>query len=704
MVQVEEEYRKVRGDSPVPSLLDAPPFTATEKECSHRKMIPETTSDPPLSSYGDDAFSESRIERPRFTLHKGDFSEHSNDFSSSWSFPGISYGNQEQNYDDSRMFFASNWSPLWRTEPRGSVPRELDQGSRKPSRTRAPSLTSYSGTHALQAPTTPLIQQSSISDLECGCSSPRGRGSPEKSKRRYTLPPHALQVGSTSDAIKQPSLEDNQAQSTHEPGTSVHYSCGHRGHRPSLSAWSPTASNMLPLPGYSKRRRQSFGHESFPMQRSSLVGSYEESILHGWMSAPPSKPLDFTAKIGALGKGTCKPKFPPHTVIPFPAVFYDWSDDAHQGTELGGDPSPYVGTIDLQSHRSKAATSRDMSRGTVVDKTPGMKSVKRKRKSIDSRAFELLPGSYRIPEQGQLQIVIQNPNKTAVKVFIISYDLTGMKPGMKTFIRQRSYSVADGDLLGKAQHGEFAQKTKQKLRYMVHLNICCPTQGEFFLYHQVRVVFANRVPETEEQLQCETLVPSPMFSPYHPPRRSTPTSTVSTPSLRPATSSSFLDGPPTSPFHKGRYGALPVRIGTPPPPVPPIPFSLASSHGELREQNHKSLDPASTENRPIIAPSHHLQSEALTNSHIKELCRDTKGSIKHSPGTESTFLSSVSDNTGAEHLNFSRLAKADGPYGSPYARPSTPKPGQGLLAKRLREGNMTDMYINEHDQISDTQN
>ena len=696
-MQVEEEYRKVRGESPIPSSSDAPLLTAAEKECSDRTTTPETNSDPLLSSY-DNAFSESRVERPRSTLHRGNFSESSNDSSSSWYLPVASHENQGRKYDGAHMFLASNRSPPWHTESTRSVSHELDQAFRKPTRTRAPSLTSYSGTHALQAPTTPLVQQSSMSDLECGCSSPRGRGSPEKSKRRHTLPPHALQVGPTRDAVKKSSLEDNQAQSTQKPGGSIYHSCGHRGHKPSLSAWSPTGSSMLPFPGYYKRRRQSFGSESSPLHRSSLVGSYEESILHGWMSTPPSKPLNFTAKIGALGKGTCKPKFPPHTVVPFPAVFYDWRNDVHQGTELGGDPSPYVGTIDLQSHRSKAATSQDMTPGTAVDKYPRTRSAKRKRKSIDPRAFELLPGSYRIPEQGQLQIIIQNPNKTAVKVFIVSYDLTGMEAGMKTFIRQRSYSVEDGDLLAKGQHGQFAHRTKQKLRYMVHLNICCPTQGKFFLYHQIRVVFANRVPDTEGQLRCETLVPSPMFSPYHPPRRSRPTSTASTPLMKPATGSSFIDGPPASPFHKSRYGALPVRIGTPPPPVPPIPFSLVSSHGKLGEQDyHKSFDLEPTEDRPVTAPSDHLQFEALTTPYTKDLCRDIGEPTKHSPGIEGTLLSSVSDNSEVEHVSFARLAKYEGPYGSPYARPCTPKLGQGLLAKQLRGRDMTDIYVDEHE-------
>jgi len=59
-----------------------------------------------------------------------------------------------------------------------------------------------------------------------------------------------------------------------------------------------------------------------------------------------------------------------------------------------------------------------------------------------SRKSRVAPkGGYRIPQQGQLQVIIKNPHKTAVKLFLIPYDLPDMQPGHKTFIRQRSYSA-----------------------------------------------------------------------------------------------------------------------------------------------------------------------------------------------------------------------------------------------------------------------
>jgi hypothetical protein len=131
-------------------------------------------------------------------------------------------------------------------------------------------------------------------------------------------------------------------------------------------------------------------------------------------------------------------------------------------------------------------------------------------------------GSYRIPEKGQIQIIIKNQNKTAVKLFLVPYDLSGMEPGTKTFIRQRSYSA--GPIIDHvANSSETDAQSRPMLRYLVHLHICSPSKGRFYLYKSIRVVFANRVPEGKEKLRNETTWPDPRFTPYksirvmHPP-------------------------------------------------------------------------------------------------------------------------------------------------------------------------------------------
>ncbi|KAL8929233.1 MAG: hypothetical protein Q9208_001316 [Pyrenodesmia sp. 3 TL-2023] len=147
-----------------------------------------------------------------------------------------------------------------------------------------------------------------------------------------------------------------------------------------------------------------------------------------------------------------------------------------------------------------------------------------KKRRRASPAPSNLQGGYRIPQKGQLQIVIKNPNKTAVKLFLVPYDLESMEAGTKTFIRQRCSStdpVIEGMPSKSTSEPNLPSprnvvKSKPTLRYLIHLNICSPSNGRFYLYQHIRVVFANRVPDSKEQLQTEIQVPQPRFSAYNP--------------------------------------------------------------------------------------------------------------------------------------------------------------------------------------------
>ncbi|KAF9328227.1 hypothetical protein BG006_008553 [Podila minutissima] len=249
----------------------------------------------------------------------------------------------------------------------------------------------------------------------------------------------------------------------------------HQDHRPSLEsqaghrAHSPTRYSFL--------RRSSLNPSSFPHGDlfGSLVGSYEESILSGRMSTLPSKPLMFTAQIGVLASQDykdCPPKLrcPKHVLLEFPAVFYDYERTATVGSLPRSIPSahddpilPYVGNLDLDN---------------------GLRGERR---------FARMPGGMRIPLRGQVQVVIKNPNKTAVKVFLVPYDFSDMPPGTKTFLRQKHYSTGPGMGPSSGQGGT--------LRYAIHLQFCCPAPGYVYLYRSIRVVFANRVPDGKESLR-----------------------------------------------------------------------------------------------------------------------------------------------------------------------------------------------------------
>lgn len=235
-----------------------------------------------------------------------------------------------------------------------------------------------------------------------------------------------------------------------------------------VSFTSPTASFNR---SYSHRSlagslASSYGRrQSVSRSVGSFVGSYEESILSGRMSANPSKPLDFTASIGVLGRGKCKAslKCPPHLTVPFPAYFYS-------------ETSPYVGQIDVET----------------FDEGKGGSS-----NSSSSKH------GYRIPAEGQLQVIIKNPNKTAVKLFLIPYNVSDMPALSKTFLRQKHYDGGDGD----------------KLRYAIHIQISSPAQGKYYVHKSQRVVFANRVPDGKEKLRIVVQGPTPVYTPWVPEKR-----------------------------------------------------------------------------------------------------------------------------------------------------------------------------------------
>ncbi|KAG0368883.1 hypothetical protein BGX24_002661 [Mortierella sp. AD032] len=116
-----------------------------------------------------------------------------------------------------------------------------------------------------------------------------------------------------------------------------------------------------------------------------------------------------------------------------------------------------------------------------------------------ARRFARMPGGMRIPLRGQVQVMIKNPNKTVVKVFLVPYDFTDMPQGTKTFLRQKYYSTCAG--MGPVPSTVGSSGSNGTLRYAIHLQFCCPAPGYVYLYRSIRVVFANRVPDGKESLR-----------------------------------------------------------------------------------------------------------------------------------------------------------------------------------------------------------
>lgn len=473
------------------------------------------------------------IERPRSALHTGDFTHDRYR-------PCEPTSRMTTSKAEHRMAIQT---PPWITTspPRDFAPfrhdrrRTLPQDDGLSFRSAvSPLSSSVSSSFAYQPPTSPLVQSESNDELDFSIlpSSLYASLTPQPSRCHGAVSPHHLSPAAsplTRPSMAVPSWSHLQRRDSSMP---------YQAHQPRRSL-SSVASHMLhdaspQALAMPRLRRPSLGSDVSPIRHASMVGSYEESILRGRMSTTPSKPFDFLAQIGVLGKGKCKSSLrcPAHVTLPFPAVYYSYGSTPHGRSRSDDGPSPYVGQIDIEnglpnpdeeSRSKRKAQSRYPNRRPAEgnpDGMPGAEPDAERRGAARSKRRSGSPkappgGSYRIPEKGQVQIVIKNENKTAVKLFLLPYDLTGMEPGTKTFIRQRSYSA--GPIIDHVPNlSEGDRMSRPMLRYLVHMHICCPSKGRFYLYKSIRVVFANRVPEGKERLRNETTCPEPRFTPYKP--------------------------------------------------------------------------------------------------------------------------------------------------------------------------------------------
>ena len=660
------------------------------------------------------------IERPRSALHAGDFDSHSSkllnsqvQYTSDLDFPKRNLHNAFPSVSPTPWFtpISPNPSPFHSISPLpSSTTPPIDCNPRR-ERSRAPSLQSYSSSFVFKAPTSPLVQQSNNDDLDCPPIDLSG--SPDKSNKRHALPPNSL---SSLGHLTNDHPSNLLHSARHPPSIRKESTFPYQKHQARRSITTPTslqaAISPPSRPDLRSRRTSLSSHDASPIQHASMVGSYEESILRGRMSTGPSKPLDFTAQIGALGKGTCKPKHPDHVTLPFPAVYYNWNAGAGRiGSRVDTEPSPYVGHIDLEHLlppepvREKRKKQRERVDSAEVSASGGevsrqgactamnlalRKREKKARRSESPKAPS--GGCYRIPRTGQLQILIKNPNKSAVKLFLVPYDLEGMEPGSKTFIRQRCFSAGPiieqpissvstpsstpGSIAGNRDSNQ-----KPTLRYLIHLNICCPSKGRYYLYQHIRVVFANRVPDNKESLRTEIQLPEPRYSVYKANREATSTTSSMVAKLidekaqrRRSYGYGFgsemydaIDGLPSTRQVSGNAFSFESRTAA--PPVPPIPFHLGKPNKEfnLDQPGHGIEDDCPMDLDPQRPPSSGVQSPLSDKiTRIAQL----SGSYKSSSSQSSD--------------GYNKLNRGDVGYGGFFGRPGTPEPGEGLLARKLR--------------------
>lgn len=665
-----------------------PEYDCGDLDCSTRVQprIPSSTGDP--------------IERPPSALHSGDFYEQP-----SKSSLGVQTASQSPQSSNEPFGLHQATPPPWVLDtPRSRFLRmpsdsvTLTASSYTASRLRAPSLgSSLSSSFVMRTPTSPLVQATSSPSLDAIDDRTGQLSNGNRALRRRTLPPHSFASASSS--------QSDLAISTPVPSMRRESTAPYRTHqaRRSLTSFTyqPASSAQDVYP--SRHRRLSHASETSPRSRNSMVGSFEESILRGRMSTPPSKPLDFVAQIGVLGKGDCpaKLKCPAHVSVPFPAVFYNYPSTSASRSIADDNPSPYVGTIDLDHHlKPVEEPQRRKKRNDVNDPDaiiaeltgPQNTSIGRALAQqeaigpqvLDNAPKTLLDGAYRVPQEGQLQVLVKNPNKTAVKLFLIPYSLDGMSPGTKTFVRQRSFS--SGPIMENVLSETPLQdslSSKQILRYLIHLKFCCLSKGKFYLYNNIRIVFANRVPEGKEKLRNEVQLPEPKYSPFVTGSSSRRQSVASSPALSPTSMSERFE------MIDHLEECRPSCTSEASCSSAPIPFHL-----------RRSLAAASMPER-TDGISDYGQAEAVI--------RDQDGHNKHSSEMQTPRPQSP------EIHGFDRVSTSQRGSPIPWSvgldlterRSPSPAqtPGDGLLSKRLREMVQQNRSLSpfEADEVADGQ-
>ncbi|PFH58179.1 hypothetical protein XA68_14049 [Ophiocordyceps unilateralis] len=625
------------------------------------------------------------IERPGSALHTGDFTH--DHFTQGHDRPRSSVGRVARPDKNSTQALGS-W--ISTSPPRDFAPfrfehrRQLTDSAASFASGPSPLSSSLSSSFAYQPPTSPLVQSESNDDFD------------------FSLPMSLVQRESADLGFAASPFASPAAASAWRQAERRRDSLPYQAHQPrrclTTTPSFPQHGSSPQTPAMLRSRRPSLGSDLSPIQHASMVGSYEESILRGRMSTTPSKPFDFLAQIGVLGKGKCRSSLrcPSHVTLPFPAVYYSYGGTASASSRDDDGPSPYVGQIDLEnglpslddeSRSRRKLRSRFLDRGAAAkamakadgdgdtDTAPtgtephSDRRFNKRRRSVSPRAPP--GGSYRIPEKGQVQIVIKNQNKTAVKLFLVPYDLTGMEAGTKTFIRQRSYSA--GPII--AHEPKPRDDKRPMLRYLVHLHICCPSRGRFYLYKSIRVVFANRCPDGKEKLRNDTTWPEPRFSPYKPIRLMHPPASLSAGPAALLASEKAL-----------RRRSLGISFGSSSLSSP----SARASSSSVAAGNTLPVDPLAFRLTP---PFHHH-----SDSDVLDLAPQSSLGSSSRPSSSTTTTAGDDDPDVSSPMpppppwgvgRYEKLSRGDVGYGG-YGPDSPPPSGatEGLLSMRLRSFNI----------------
>ncbi|XP_019373586.1 PREDICTED: protein FAM214B isoform X1 [Gavialis gangeticus] len=199
-----------------------------------------------------------------------------------------------------------------------------------------------------------------------------------------------------------------------------------------------------------------------------LLGNFEESILKGRF-APSGRIEGFTAEIGASGS-YC----PQHATLPVDVTYFDISEHSA--------PSPFLGVIDLEALGKKG---------------------------------------YSVPKAGTIQVTLFNPNKTVVKMFLVTYDFQNMPAHHMTFLRHRIFLVPvgeDEEAGAVPSDPACAHPPRRVLCYLMHLRFHSSKSGKIYLHDDIRLLFSRKSIEVDSgipyELKSFTEMPrNPCYSP-----------------------------------------------------------------------------------------------------------------------------------------------------------------------------------------------
>ncbi|XP_059911104.1 atos homolog protein B [Gadus macrocephalus] len=217
-------------------------------------------------------------------------------------------------------------------------------------------------------------------------------------------------------------------------------------------------------------RRADSGRTARPSSSVSraLLGNFEESILKGRFS-PSGQIEGFTAEIGASGS-YC----PQHATLPVQVTYYDISEHSA--------PSPFLGVVSLEPLGKKG---------------------------------------YSVPKSGTIQVTLFNPNKTVVKMFLVTYNFEDMPVNHMTFLRHRNFLVPVEEVpegQGEGPAGGRVPERKRILCYLIHLRFQSSKSGKIYLHNDMRLLFSRKSIEMDTgipyELKSFTEVPrNPKYSP-----------------------------------------------------------------------------------------------------------------------------------------------------------------------------------------------